>query len=68
MLGFLGKSKLPITVVRAMIEIVVLLLGYLLGGLVGIGTIIIALLIGRSFSFWFNFYGKFPPKQTGAAT
>jgi uncharacterized membrane protein YczE len=68
MLGILGKSRLPITVVRAMIEIVVLLLGYLLGGLVGIGTIIIALLIGRSFSFWFNFYGKFPPKQTGLAT
>jgi uncharacterized membrane protein YczE len=68
MLGFLGKSKLPITVVRALIEIFVLLLGYLLGGLVGIGTIIIALLIGRSFSFWFNFYGKFPPKQTGVTT
>jgi uncharacterized membrane protein YczE len=68
MLGFLGKSKLPITVVRALIEIFVLLLGYFLGGLVGIGTIIIALLIGRSFSFWFNFYGKFPPKQTGVST
>jgi uncharacterized protein len=68
MLGFLDRSKLPITVVRAMIEIVVLILGYLLGGLVGIGTIIIALLIGRSFSFWFNVYGKFPPKPINPAT
>ena len=62
MLGFLGKSKLPITVVRALIEIVVLVLGYFLGGLVGIGTIIIARLIGRAFSFWFNLYGKFSPR------
>lgn len=62
MLGFHGKSRLPITVVRALIEIFVLILGYFLGGLVGIGTIIIALLIGRSLSFWFNFYGKFPHK------
>ena len=68
MLGFLGKSKMPITVVRALIEIVVLLLGYFLGGLVGIGTIIIAVLIGRAFSFWFNFYGKFPPKPINPAT
>jgi uncharacterized membrane protein YczE len=62
MLAFLGKTKLPITVVRALIEIVVLTLGYFLGGDVGIGTVIIALLIGRSFSYWFNFFGKFPPK------
>jgi uncharacterized membrane protein YczE len=62
MLGFLGKSKMPITVVRALIEIAVLILGFILGGDVGIGTVIIALLIGRSFSFWFDFYGKFPPK------
>jgi len=62
MLAFLGKTKLPITVVRALIEIVVLTVGYFLGGDVGIGTVIIALLIGRSFSYWFNFFGKFPPK------
>ena len=62
MLAFLGKTKLPITVVRALIEIVVLTIGYFLGGDVGIGTVIIALLIGRSFSYWFNFFGKFPPK------
>lgn len=62
MLAFLGKTKMPITIVRAIIEIVVLTVGYFLGGDVGIGTVIIALLIGRSFSFWFNFFGKFPPK------
>lgn len=62
MLGFHGKSRLPITIVRTLIEALVLILGYFLGGLVGIGTIIIALLIGRSFSFWFKFYGKFPHK------
>jgi uncharacterized membrane protein YczE len=62
MLAFTGKTKMPFTVVRAIIEIVVLTVGYFLGGDVGIGTVIIALLIGRSFSFWFNFFGKFPPK------
>ena len=62
MLAFLGKTKMPITIVRAIIELVVLTVGYFLGGDVGIGTVIIALLIGRSFSFWFNFFGKFPPK------
>jgi uncharacterized membrane protein YczE len=53
---------MPITIVRAIIELVVLTVGYFLGGDVGIGTVIIALLIGRSFSFWFNFFGKFSPK------
>ena len=68
MLAFLGKTKLPITVVRALIEIVVLTVGYFLGGDVGIGTVIIALLIGRSFSYWFNFFGKFPPKAKPLTT
>lgn len=68
MLGMLRKSNLPITVVRALIEVFVLLLGFVLGGQVGIGTIIIAVLIGRAFSFWFSFYEKFPPKQTELAT
>ena len=62
MLAFTGIAKMPFTVVRAIIEIFVLTVGYFLGGDVGIGTVIIALLIGRSFSFWFNFFGKFPPK------
>ena len=62
MLAFTGIAKMPFTVVRAVIEIFVLTVGYFLGGDVGIGTVIIALLIGRSFSFWFNFFGKFPPK------
>jgi hypothetical protein len=62
MLAFTGIAKMPFTVVRAIIEIFVLTIGYFLGGDVGIGTVIIALLIGRSFSFWFNFFGKFPPK------
>ena len=62
MLGFLGKSRLPITVVRGSIEIVVLIIGFALGGQVGIGTVIIALLIGRSFAFWFKYFAKFPPR------
>ena len=62
MLALTGIAKMPFTVVRAIIEIFVLTVGYFLGGDVGIGTVIIALLIGRSFSFWFNFFARFPPK------
>jgi uncharacterized protein len=62
MLALTGIAKMPFTVVRAMVELVVLTVGYFLGGDVGIGTVIIALLIGRSFSFWFNFFARFPPK------
>jgi uncharacterized membrane protein YczE len=62
MLAFTGIAKMPFTFVRAIIEIFVLTVGYFLGGDVGIGTVIIALLIGRSFSFWFNFFARFPPK------
>ena len=62
MLALTGIAKMPFTVVRAVIEIFVLTVGYFLGGDVGIGTVIIALLIGRSFSFWFNFFARFPPK------
>ena len=62
MLALTGIAKMPFTVVRAVIESFVLTVGYFLGGDVGIGTVIIALLIGRSFSFWFNFFARFPPK------
>lgn len=62
MLGFLGRTRMPITIVRACIELVVLAFGFFLGGKVGIGTLLIALLIGRSFSFWFSFFARFPPK------
>ena len=46
MTGIQKISKLPIYSVRALIEITVVLIGWYLGGVVGIGTIIFALFVG----------------------
>lgn len=47
MLLFADKFGISIKKVRTIIEVVVALLGWLLGGPVGMGTVIIALLIGQ---------------------
>lgn len=46
MVALTRKSSLPIGLVRSMIEVTVTLIGWLLGGMVGIGTIIAGVLIG----------------------
>jgi len=48
MTGIHNKFNIPVARVRLGIEISVLLLGWLLGGTVGLGTVIFALLIGPS--------------------
>lgn len=47
MLIFVQKFGISIKVIRTCIEIIVTILGWLLGGPVGIGTVIIALFIGQ---------------------
>ncbi|MBZ5202191.1 YitT family protein [Planomicrobium chinense] len=47
MLILVEKTGLSITVVRAGIEVTVALVGWLLGGPVGVGTVAVALLTGR---------------------
>lgn len=47
MLLFVEKFGISIKKIRTIIEIIVALLGWLLGGPVGVGTVIIALLIGQ---------------------
>jgi hypothetical protein len=47
MTGIQRITNVPIAKVRASIEIIVLLLGYYLGGTVGLGTVIFALFIGH---------------------
>lgn len=54
MVGLVKKTKLPIGVIRAAIEVSVLLIGYLLGGQVGIGTVILAVFIGPIVQFIFR--------------
>jgi uncharacterized membrane protein YczE len=46
MTGFTARTRLSIRLVRTGIELTVLATGWLLGGTVGIGTIVYALAIG----------------------
>jgi len=51
MTGIQRITGKPIAVVRASIEIIIVILGWILGGTVGLGTIIFAIFIGPSVSF-----------------
>jgi len=54
MTGLHKKTKVSVGKVRLFIEISVLAIGWLLGGTVGIGTLIFASLIGYSVAVWLN--------------
>jgi uncharacterized membrane protein YczE len=53
-----NKTGVRVSRVRLSIEVTVLLAGYLLGGTVGIGTLIFALGIGRSIAFGLGVVGR----------
>lgn len=53
------RTGIPVARVRMSIEILVLIVGWLLGGVVGIGTIAFAFLIGRSVAIWLGFVARF---------
>lgn len=57
MLGFVHKLDKPVSQVRGGIEVTVLVLGYLLGGPVGVGTVITALTVGVSVQFFLRLGG-----------
>ena len=57
MLGFVHKLDRPVSQVRGAIEVTVLVLGYLLGGPVGVGTVITALTVGVSVQFFLRLGG-----------
>ena len=59
MTGIQRITNIPIARVRASIEIIVLFLGYYLGGTLGIGTIIFALLIGHIVAISLRLTGRF---------
>ena len=46
MVAFAKKTKLPVGVCRSTIEVLVTIIGYVLGGSLGVGTVIAAILIG----------------------
>ncbi len=62
MVGLVKKLNRPIFLVRASIEVTVLVLGFFLGGPVGVGTVVTALTLGYSVQYAFKF-GRFEGKS-----
>ena len=60
MVAITRKTKLPVGVCRAIIELIAMVIGWLLGGMVGIGTIISVLSIGFCIQLTFKLL-KFDP-------
>ena len=58
MTGLQKKTNLPVALVRSSIEIIVVILGWFLGGIVGIGTLFYALGIGPAVALWLYFFSK----------
>jgi uncharacterized membrane protein YczE len=59
MIGLQKKTKLPIAVVRATLEITVMSIGWYLGGTVGVGTLLFAFGIGPAVALSLYIVGKF---------
>jgi len=62
MVGLVRQLNRPVWLVRGSIEVTVLILGYFLGGPVGVGTVVTALTIGYSVQYAFKL-GKFEGKS-----
>ena len=62
MTGLHFKTGFPVARVRLTLEAIVLTIGWLLGGTVGIGTVLFAVLIGYSVAFWFGIVHRIDQK------
>ena len=60
--GLVVKLNKPVWIVRGSIEITVLIIGFFLGGPVGIGTFLLAVAVGPSVQFAFKL-GKYDSKK-----
>lgn len=60
--GLVKKLNKPVWIIRGTIELSVVIIGYFLGGPVGLGTLILAFAIGPSVQFAFKI-GKYDPKS-----
>jgi len=58
MVGLQKKTNLPIAFVRAVLEITVMSIGWYLGGIVGLGTLLFAFGIGPSVALGLYLVGK----------
>jgi len=64
--GLVRKLNKPVWLIRGMIEITVLVIGFFMGGPVGIGTLLLAFLIGPSVQFAFKI-GHYDPQKANHA-
>lgn len=62
MLGIYKKTGISIKYIRGVMEVLVMVVGYILGGQVGLGTIISAIGLGYSMQIIFEFF-KFDPSK-----
>lgn len=62
MTGLHFKTGIPVARIRLSIEVVVLTLGWILGGTLGIGTFLFAALVGYSIAFWFGIVHRIDQK------
>lgn len=62
MTGLHRRTGLPVTPVRLALEVVVLVTGWLLGGQVGLGTVLFALLIGPAVGYGLALTTPRPPR------
>lgn len=60
--GLVRKLNKPVWLIRGSIELMVLIIGYFLGGPVGIGTLLLAVAIGPSVQFAFKL-GNYDPQK-----
>ena len=63
MTGLNEKTGVRVGRVRTGIEVVVLTIGWLLGGVVGVGTLLFAMLIGQSVAISFGLVERISPKK-----
>jgi uncharacterized protein len=61
MLGLAVRTGVTVRRVRTLIELAVLALGWLMGGTVGIGTVVITLTIGHFVHWGLKLFGALPP-------
>ncbi len=57
MIGLSRKSGWPVSIVRALIEMLALLSGWLMGGKIGFGTMLFAVLIGPAVQWGLRMFG-----------
>lgn len=58
MMGLIKRYKQPVWKIRMLLELTALVMGFFMGGMMGIGTIVFAILVGPSVQFAFKIRGK----------